>query len=689
MSADMAKALETSNQQAGAGYTSAVTQTPESRPKGFVQRASTGGKTSRALGRFEELSSADDTEAGTSLNLVKADLPTVVDTILSQKLGQNYMIEDGLDGTVTLQTNKPLSRSQLLATLQEILAMNGAAMIETNGLYRIVRQSGSSDTRQLSFEEAASRGLSVRVTPLAHASAAAVGRMLENFAPANGRIEIDEERNVVFSIGSAKEQRSIADVISVLDRDFMSDMAFALEPLNEARASTLIEELESISGGDKDGGQGALRYLAIERMNAILVIAKTNAALDQARSWIKRLDQGIGDGQQLFVYPVKNRRAEELARIVGRVFSIQALYDSQPAGAVAPGLTGTTLTTNGDANGLGGGGLGGFQPTPAAQNAAAPPGTSGGQEGVNSDVRVIADNSTNALIVYADYNTYQPIKKALDRLDVLPVQVLIEATLLEVSLSNDLQFGVRWFFQSGDSSFDFTNVANAGTATASSGFNYVLDTTDVRFVLSALRQVTDVEFLSAPNMMVLDNQTARLQVGDEVPVQTRAAASTLVPDAPIVNDIEYRSTGVILSVRPKVTNDGLVVLDVVQEVSDVIETMTSGISSPTIQQRRFESTVAIASGETVILGGLTSRTNSLGRTGIPVLSSIPVIGNAFTSRANTRDRTELLVMITPRVIRDQRAARAATDEMRAKLYDLFDDVPTQGERLLFAHESGT
>lgn len=701
MAAALARAEQTSNSQAAP---SRVEEIAPKRPQGFVQpaRSDRGIQKSMSDGN----NTPPEPGAGISLNFTNADLAGVIDNILGERLGANYMIEEGVQGKVTLQTNRPLNRDQMLAVLREILAMNGAELRDTGGVYKISSAVNSRNIRPIGFSEAAGRGLSVRVTPLAYARADAVGRMLENFAPSDGRIEIDVDRNLIFSIGSAAEQRSIADVISVIDVDFMSDMAFALEPLREANAETVITEVTGIlsSGGAVNPAQ----MIAIERMNAVLIMARSNAAMRIAREWVQRLDQGIGDGQQLFVYPVKNRRAEDLARIVGQVFSIQAIYDAPQTNGLAPGRTGTTLTNQG---GLGGGGQGGVQGNGGlgggqagqAFGGIASQGFNqgGGQAGFggngaapqNTDVRIIADTATNALIIYADNKNYKPIRKALDRLDVLPVQVLIEATLLEVSLSNELEFGVRWFFDSGDSNFDFIDAAGGGVNPTASGFNYVLDTTDARFVLSALRQVTDVEFLSAPNMMVLDNQVARLQVGDEVPVQTRSAVSTIDPQAPIVNDIEYRSTGVILSVRPKVTNDGLVVLDVTQEVSDVVRTVTSGIISPTIQQRRFESTVAVGSGETVILGGLTSRSTTLGRTGVPILSSIPIIGNAFTSRANTRDRTELLVMITPRVIRNQRAARAATDEMRAKLYKLFEPVPTQAERMLipmrtFSNRSG-
>lgn len=668
--------------------TQRIDEEEKARPKGYVQKIVAPAVKSRTLGTSAQASSGNGPSI--SLNFVNADLVGVVEAILGERLGENYVIDDAIEGTVTLQTNRPLTRSQLISTLEEVLAINGASLVAGDGVYKVLAGTRRDNIDPIGFDDAVSRGLSIRVTPLLHTSASAISKLLNSFKPANGLLTIDQDRNLIFSVGTPSEQRNIQDVISILDVDYLRNKAFALVPLKEARANQVADELAAITNaGADDGGDalsGPVRYLPITRMNAILMIAQSNAALDDARAWIDRLDQGVGDGQRLFIYPVKNRRAEELAQIIGKVFAVQALVQDAQSGGLAPGSAAQLVEGDGRTNGFGnaqrGQTFGRAAPDRQVQPSASDLQGNGLGVGPDANIRIVADNSTNALIVYSDYAQYKPIKAALERLDVLPVQVLIEATLVEVSLRNDLEFGVRWFFQEGNSRLDFTDVAGAGVNPAGNGFNYVLDTSDARIVLSALRDITDVEFLSAPNMMVLDNQIARLQVGDEVPVQTRSAVSTIDPNAPIVNDIEYRNTGVILSVRPKVTIDGLVVMDITQEVSDVVQTVTSGIVSPTIQQRRFDSTVAVTSGETVILGGLTSRNTSLGRTGVPILSSIPIIGNAFTSRSNLRERTELLVMITPRVVRNPNEAREATNEMREKLAAMFEDRPSQFGQML-------
>ena len=227
---------------------------------------------------------------------------------------------------------------------------------------------------------------------------------------------------------------------------------------------------------------------------------------------------------------------------------------------------------------------------------------------------------------------------------------------------------MQWFFDSGDSEFTLSEFADGAAGSLFPGFSYVFQSTsDVRIVINALSEITDVNVVSSPQLMVLDNQSAELQVGDEVPVATQQAVSVTAADAPIVNTIEFRDTGVILRVTPRVNTGGLVLMDIEQEVSSAIQTTTSGLNSPTIRTRRVTSTVAIQSGETVTLGGLIRDETTKNTSGLPFLSDLPVVGFLFGTRQNDRDRTELLILITPRVVRNQREARDVTNELRRRM----------------------
>jgi general secretion pathway protein D len=293
-------------------------------------------------------------------------------------------------------------------------------------------------------------------------------------------------------------------------------------------------------------------------------------------------------------------------------------------------------------------------------------------------IRIIADDVKNALVILATPKDYRLVEAALKKLDITPLQVLVEATILEVVLNDALRYGVEWFFKAGNNELIFSARSLAEGALLSPvlpGFTYFLQTSDIRAIVNALDQVTTVNVLSAPQLFVLDNETATLQVGDQVPISTQSAQSTISADAPIVNSVEYRDTGVILAVTPRVNSGGLVTLDVVQEVSNVNQQTTSNIStlqnSPVIAQRRLESTVAVQSGGTVALGGLIRDAQAATSSGLPFLSRVPFIGWLFGQRSDTAERTELLVLLTPRVVSNQQEALRLTDEVKRRMTNLF------------------
>jgi general secretion pathway protein D len=289
----------------------------------------------------------------------------------------------------------------------------------------------------------------------------------------------------------------------------------------------------------------------------------------------------------------------------------------------------------------------------------------------------VPDERNNALLILATPSQYRGILATLRQLDVVPLQVLIEATIAEVRLTDQLRYGLQWFFAFGSSSATLSDVTSGAVSPLFPGFSYLYSRVDARVVLNALTSVTDVRIISAPQLFVRDNAQARLQVGDQVPIVTQQAISVVDSDAPLVNTVEYRDTGVILEVIPHVNTSGSVILEIIQEVSDVVPTESSGIDSPTIQRRQIASEVFMMSGETVALGGLIRDRQTQGVSGIPLLSEIPVLGNLFKTTSDNEDRTELLVLLTPRVVRNSQDAAALTEELRRRIPSV-----TQLEQLL-------
>jgi general secretion pathway protein D len=368
--------------------------------------------------------------------------------------------------------------------------------------------------------------------------------------------------------------------------------------------------------------------------------------------------------------------------------------------------TGTNSTTGGMAGGLGSGNsnfgqnnAGGsssllnrnqnpavpFQPvtTPIEQPASRSGGryeTVGGvsREGI-STVNITADETNNALAILATPREYAVIQDALRQLDVAPLQVLLEAAIAEVTLNKNTQFGFQYFYQPNSTSnsvstFTLTNAAALAAPPASPllaalpGFSYMFSNgNSLNVVLSALASVTHVDVLSAPEVLVLNNQTAKLEVGDQVPIITATATSTIDTNAPQVNSVQYLATGVILQVTPRVNKGGQVMMDIDQEVAEPLTTTSSTINSPTIQDREIVSSVSVADGETIALGGLFSNQVSKTKTGIPWLQDIPYLGHLFANTNDSVNRDELMVLITPHVVDDIKKARAITNELRHKL----------------------
>jgi general secretion pathway protein D len=301
---------------------------------------------------------------------------------------------------------------------------------------------------------------------------------------------------------------------------------------------------------------------------------------------------------------------------------------------------------------------------------------------------ITADGVNNALLIVATSSEYEVIEAALKRLDIRPLQVMIEAAIAEVTLTKDLRFGVQWMFNNGHNDLTLSGISSGAVSQSFPGFSYLYTGgSRITAVLSALEDITKVQVLSSPKVMVLNNQTATLEVGDQVPVATQSSVSTLTSDATVVNSIDYKSTGVILTVTPRVNEGGLVLMDISQEVSDVTTTTTSSLDSPTINERKIGSTIAIQDGQTIALGGLISDNRSDGRTGVPFLQSIPVVGSLFRQDSRSDTRTELLVLITPHVVRNSTEAADITADLRSKLIDLKEElVSAEGKPSKFSSD---
>ncbi|WP_340676532.1 type II secretion system secretin GspD [Paraglaciecola sp.] len=596
-----------------------------------------------------------------TLTFVDADVKLVVREVLGETLGFSYTFAPDIQGTITLQSSKPLPKEALFSLLEATLRLNNIALVRAEGIFHVVplteavRRGLAAPT--VSNAKHSALGFGVEIVPLRYVSTVDMQKLLEPFAPKDGVLVADEERNILLLAGTRNELDTMKTTIETFDIDLLRNRSFGIFTPQYTNVDTLARELRAIFQETGSGLLNFVKLLPISRLNKLIVISHQPHYIDTVQTWIERLDESAGSEQpQVFIYTVQHGKAEDMAASLNKLFGNSGDYTSE------------TMTDLGGTN---------AQNTSETQNSqiifespSKPTTTNVNRSGSASNLRISADDKTNMLLIYAEPQTLRQIRTALMSLDTAPLQVMIEASIAEVTLTDDLRFGVQWFIESGKSTFALSPNSNGAIASRYPGFSMFYGATDIRASLNALESITHVNVLSSPKLMVLNNQAAMLQIGDQVPIITQSSIGTSNSSAPIVNSVQLHDTGVILKVTPRINNQGLVQLDVHQEVSDVIPTTSSDINSPTIQQRKINTQVSVQDGETIALGGLIRERKSQSDGGIPFLSKIPLLGALFKDTAKNTTRTELIVFITPHVVRDLEQARQATNDLRKQLKGL-------------------
>ncbi|MDR1462740.1 MAG: type II secretion system secretin GspD [Azoarcus sp.] len=715
-----------------------------------------------------------------TLSFEQAPVTEVVHAVLGDLLKLDYSILTPLSGEVTLRTQGPVARAEVIPLLESVLQANGIALrADASGRYQVGATNAMKAMPRLpaSSKELPASGGSLLV-PLQYIGAGEMADILRPIAGQEALQRVDATRNLLVLSGTRNEIDGWLEIIRTFDVDFFRGMSVGLFPLTHTTVNEVETALQALIGasgkpagaagqeagasggaapgmqagmpqsvppaamaamgagagasanaGSVGGGatgplQGLIRIVPIERLNALMVVTPRAHYLELVKTWIGRLDrpsEGSSESQ-LWIYPVQNGSAEHLANLLNGLYG-DSLSSPNPF-PFFPGNTGvanglprasrSTSSKNGtnSSNRIGGGGLGsgggGFGPygAPPMYGANGNGGATITQVALGENVRVVADPNKNALLIYANRRDYRRIEEALRRLDSAPTQVLIEASILEVTLGDDLKYGLQWYFQDGrggsgykghgglynnpipdtDNNISGRVSSTLGTsglvAPSAEGFVYSLLNAggDIRVVLNALAKKSLVNMLSNPNVMVLDNHTAEIRVGDEVPVK---AGTTTTEGGMFTESIQYRDTGVTLNVKPSVNSGDMVTLDVDQSITDA-GPIDDATKQRSFDQRSIVSKVAVRSGETIVLGGLIRDKKTRTKSGVPLLQDIPLIGGLFRSTGNEVSRTELIVMLTPRVIRTGQDVRQVGAELRQRmsgLQKLTGDAATHVKRL--------
>jgi len=589
------------------------------------------------------------------LNFPAVGVREFAQAVLGDILHLPYAVSASATGTVTLVTPRPIARADVLPAVEEALKNAGLALVVRDGVQTVMTLG---DARAQGMTVGADQsGFGSETVALRFASPQALKTLLDPIVP-GVIVSADPASNTLVLSGSTGQRRAVRDLVQQFDVDWLKGMSFGLYVPRNTDARLIAPELDKLINAPGSPMAGRVRLVSMEKLNGIVAISSQPQYLDDVSRWIEVLDrEGQSTERRLFVYRVQNGRASDLSRVLASAFGRGGTGAAGGTGGARPALdrAGSEAAASPLLAPSNGQTLPGQSPAPAV---GADPGG-----GPVDGLTFTSDETNNAVVAYATPREYALIEDALRKLDVVPLQVVVEAVVTEVSLNNALRYGSQWFIRSGGDRAVLSRGKTADPAPTYPGFSYLLNRSSIAATLDALSSVTHVEVLSAPNLMVLNNQTASLEVGDQVPISTGSALNS----SSVISSIDYRDTGVLLKITPRVNSGGLVLLDIAQEVSDVSPTSSSTIDSPTISVRKIATSIAVQDGETVALGGLIRDNNKRLRSGVPFLSAVPVLGALAGSRDNSRERTELLVLLTPRVVRNSGDMQAVTDELREKI----------------------
>ncbi|MCM2360368.1 MULTISPECIES: type II secretion system secretin GspD [unclassified Pseudomonas] len=624
-------------------------------------------------------------------NFADQPIEAVINSVMGDLLHENYSIAQGVKGNVSFSTSKPVNKQQALSILETLLSWTDNAMIKQGSRY-VILPANQAVAGKLVPEMRVSQpssGLSARLFPLRYISATEMQKLLKPFARENAFLLVDPARNVLSLAGTPEELANYQDTIDTFDVDWLKGMSVGVFGLQRASVAELMPELQKMFGPDSGMPlAGMVRFLPIERTNSVVAISSQPQYLSEVGDWIHTIDEGGGNEPQMYVYDVRNMKASDLAKYLRQIYGSGAIKDDTPA-KVAPGLRTATLSSPGtnSTSGSTPGGLNTTQPVvddeaqePEAEDSAEPQTTEGAPaKSLDAGTRITAQKSSNQLLVRTRPVQWKEIESAIKRLDNPPLQVQIETRILEVKLSGELDLGVQWYLGRLAGNSTSTTVANAsgsqgalggggaGLGAADSLF-YSFVSSNLQVALHALETNGRTQVLSAPSLVVMNNQPAQIQVGDNIPI-SQTTVNTGTSDTTL-SSVEYVQTGVILDVVPRINPGGLVYMDIQQQVSDAQDQASTGSDTPTnprISTRSVSTQVAVQSGQTVLLGGLIKQDNAESVSAVPYLGKIPGLRWLFGNTSKSKDRTELIVLITPRVITSSSQARQVTDDYRQQM----------------------
>ena len=608
------------------------------------------------------------------LNLQDADIRAFIQDV-ARATGQTFIIDPRVQGRVSVASQEPLSRSELFEVMLSTLRANGLVAVPTgSGAYRIAPEEGAAQQ-----PATAGAGFATQVFRLGALDAASAAEVIKPLVGRQGLVLPSRRGNLLVVADYADNLRRIRSLLNQVDQDRALTETVTLRSSSAREIGGVINELPKAPGDDPGARNGLVSVVVVESSNSLILRAANPARAQLVRTLVAKLDrapeQGSnGDAGNIYVVYLKNADAVKLATTLRAAMSSDARggAGNTAGGANAFATTGAAqqqpTSLNQNQQGLGGG----------LSSAATAPLNNNNQPSTGGQIQ--ADPTTNSLIITASEPQYRQLRAVIDRLDGRRAQVMVESLIIEVNANKAAEFGIQWQTAIGatgavgtNSSLAGANIFNLSSATSStgvaqqpsSGFNIGLGTTIaggnvLGLVARALQSNGEGNVLSTPNLLTLDNEEAKIIIGQNVPFVTGQYASTNGNSSTVnpFTTVERKDVGLTLRVKPQINENGTIKMQIFQEVSSVDQSTRADVNGPTTNKRSIESNVLVENGSIVMLGGLLQDEYSGGTEKVPLLGDVPILGNLFKSEVRSRKKTNLMVFLRPVVMRDGQSTNA-------------------------------
>ncbi|MCD6532731.1 MAG: type II secretion system secretin GspD [Deltaproteobacteria bacterium] len=602
-----------------------------------------------------------------SLNFDDADLIEVL-RLFMEILEESYTIYQGVGGKVTLEVNAELNHDEIFELLRGVLRMNGAVMVERGPLWEIMPQAALPAAAEagellLPGDPEHARGKVIRAFRLRYLAGAQFVNIIKPYLSKGAQVYVHEPSGVLLISDYHHVLAKVARLMLLFDVSVLAGLEQKVYLLRYVNAEDMAKELEKLVGayglapGKGVSFNASLSFLALPRVNMLLVLSRDAEALALVDEWVVELDQEVpiltqdSMAEDIFVHYIQNGVATDIVAVLEGLFSGAAKKDPVKAkDEVRPRPLGKTILDNQRQN------------QAAADKLKARRGgaVSGTLEG---EVTFVVDETTNSILVRATGNDYRKIKPVIEKLDIYPKQVLIEVTIAEVKLDETNKLGIEWSYLmkglggSADGLLGIDSglglISGSGDTLIGSGMSFLVSNSNrFKAIVRALADENRVNILSAPQILASDGETAKIDVGEDVPTVTSSYRTTDSGSTAQTTDttIQYRNVGIILNVTPHINDNGMVRMEINQEVSQLSNKTIEGINSPIFSQRVADTILSVGDGQTVVIGGLIQQSRSKGYSGVPWISRIPLLRYFVGYEGKEFHSVELMFFITPHVI---------------------------------------